>query len=172
VRYELTRLDSAFGAVVLATSDAGLVALEFTASRDPADWRFPRTLDRPEFAWTRDGGDAARRVAAYFEGDVAAIDAVRIAAAGTTFQRRVWTELRRIPAGDVRSYGAIAAAVGRPSAARAVGRANALNPVAIVVPCHRVVGAGGALTGYAFGVATKEALLAHERAHTVRFVPA
>ena len=164
MRYDVTRIDSTFGGVVLATSSGGLHALEFSDSDRPADWRFARTCERPEFAWTRDGGDVAHRVAAYFGGDLGAVDAIRVAAAGTPFQHLVWDELRRIRAGTVTSYGALAAAVGRPGAARAVGRANALNPVAIVVPCHRVVGTGGALTGYAFGLDRKERLIAFERA--------
>ena len=164
MRYDVTRIESAFGEVVMATTDAGLHALEFAESDRPADWRFARTLERPEFARTSDVGDIARRVTAYFDGDFDAVDTIRVAASGTQFQQRVWTELRRVPAGTVVSYGALAAAIGRPSAARAVGRANALNPVAIVVPCHRVVGADGALTGYAFGLDLKQNLLAHERA--------
>jgi methylated-DNA-[protein]-cysteine S-methyltransferase len=167
MRYDVTRIESPFGGVVLVTSPTGLHALEFADSDRPEDWRFARTLDRPEFARTRDGGDVARRVAAYFDGEIRAIDAVRVAASGTQFQQRVWTELRRIRPGTVVSYGAVAAAIGRPGAARAVGRANALNPIAVVVPCHRVVGADGTLTGYAFGLGRKQDLLAHERAHAV-----
>lgn len=82
---------------------------------------------------------------------------------GTPFQRRVWQALRRIPYGSTRSYGALAAELGRPSAARAVGRANATNPICVVVPCHRVIGANGSLTGFAFGEDIKRRLLAHEK---------
>jgi methylated-DNA-[protein]-cysteine S-methyltransferase len=171
VRYDLTRIESPFGAVVLASTDAGLHALEFVATGRPEDWRFPRTLGRPEFAWTP-GSDAARRVAAYFDGDLGAVGGIRVAARGTPFQRRVWTQLRQIPPGTTCTYGELAAAIGRPGAARAVGRANALNPVAVVVPCHRVVGADGALTGYAFGLGRKEDLLAHERAFAGLLAPA
>jgi methylated-DNA-[protein]-cysteine S-methyltransferase len=83
---------------------------------------------------------------------------------GTTFQKRVWAELCRIPLSETRTYGEVAAALGQPGAARAVGRANALNPVCLIVPCHRVIGANGALTGFAFGAALKQRLLEHERA--------
>jgi methylated-DNA-[protein]-cysteine S-methyltransferase len=98
----------------------------------------------------------------YFAGDLAALDAVKIDGGGTTFQRSTWAALRTIPAGRTATYGEIAAQIGSPSAARAVGLANSLNPIAIVVPCHRVVGANGNLTGYAGGLDRKRWLLAHE----------
>ena len=99
---------------------------------------------------------------AYFSGNLKALDAVPVATGGTDFQRSVWAALRAIPAGQTRGYGELAAALGKPGAARAVGLANGNNPVGIVVPCHRVIGASGALTGYAGGVARKRWLLAHE----------
>ncbi len=99
---------------------------------------------------------------AYFAGDVAAIDALDVDAAGTPFQQEVWTQLRRIPVGSTISYGELARRVGRPQAQRAVGAANAANPIALIVPCHRVIRTGGALGGYAFGLDHKRWLLAHE----------
>ncbi len=102
------------------------------------------------------------RLGAYFAGEADALDGVTVEPGGTLFEREVWEALRRIPAGESRSYGALARALGRPGAARAVGRACALNPVALLVPCHRVVGADGVLTGYAWGVERKRWLLAHE----------
>jgi O-6-methylguanine DNA methyltransferase len=104
----------------------------------------------------------AARVRAYFAGEADALDGVAVEPGGTPFEREVWEALRRIPAGEPRSYGALARALGRPGAARAVGRACALNPVALLVPCHRVVGADGELTGYAWGIERKRWLLAHE----------
>jgi O-6-methylguanine DNA methyltransferase len=98
----------------------------------------------------------------YFAGDLTAVDAVPVATGGTEFQKSVWAALRSIPAGETRGYGALAAAIGKPGAARAVGLANGMNPIGIVVPCHRVIGASGALTGYAGGVERKRWLLAHE----------
>ncbi len=83
---------------------------------------------------------------------------------GTPFQQQVWRALQAIPCGEVRSYGQLARAIGRPDAVRAVGAANGQNPIAIVVPCHRVIGSDGALTGYAFGIACKRRLLEHEGA--------
>jgi methylated-DNA-[protein]-cysteine S-methyltransferase len=86
------------------------------------------------------------------------------AANGTKFQHEVWEALMRIPYGETRSYGEIAAAIGRPAASRAVGAANAVNPISLIVPCHRVIGSNGTLTGYGGGLPMKEALLAHEAA--------
>ena len=100
---------------------------------------------------------------AYFDGDVAAIDALTVdPMCGTPFQREVWRELRAIPVGSTISYGELARRVGRPNAQRAVGMANASNPVALIVPCHRVIRTGGALGGYAFGLDYKRWLLTHE----------
>jgi methylated-DNA-[protein]-cysteine S-methyltransferase len=88
---------------------------------------------------------------------------VRLAAAGTAFQHTVWSALCGIPFGETRSYGQIASLLGRPGAARAIGRANATNPICLVVPCHRVIGADGSLTGFAFGEAIKRRLLTLEQ---------
>ena len=105
---------------------------------------------------------AARQIEEYFDGRRREFD-LPLAPAGTPFQREVWSALRGIPYGQTRSYRDIAAAVGRPQACRAVGMANHRNPLPIVVPCHRVIGASGALTGYAGGVEVKDALLRLER---------
>jgi methylated-DNA-[protein]-cysteine S-methyltransferase len=115
------------------------------------------TSDRPP-AQIRDSLDA------YFAGRVTAIDSIPVAAPGTPFQQRVWSELRRIPAGQTISYGTLARRIGSPAAVRAVGLANGANPIAIVVPCHRVIGADGSLTGYGGGLGRKRWLLAHEGA--------
>jgi methylated-DNA-[protein]-cysteine S-methyltransferase len=108
---------------------------------------------------------AARALAAYFNGDIAAVADLPTLTLGTEFQRKVWQALRAIPAGLSISYGALAARIGRPGASRAVGLANGANPIAIVVPCHRVIGADASLTGYGGGLERKRWLLAHERAH-------
>jgi methylated-DNA-[protein]-cysteine S-methyltransferase len=107
----------------------------------------------------------ASTIRSYFDGDVEALSAVRVAATGTPFEEQVWRALRDVPAGATSTYGEIARAVGSPGAARAVGAANAHNPVALVVPCHRIVGTGGALTGYGGGLDRKRWLLAHEARH-------
>ncbi|MEI7182233.1 methylated-DNA--[protein]-cysteine S-methyltransferase [Pectobacterium carotovorum] len=98
----------------------------------------------------------------YFDGELAIIDTLPVASVGTEFQQQVWRELRRIPCGEITTYGELATLLGRTGAARAVGMANGSNPVSIVVPCHRVIGTGGALTGYAGGIHRKQWLLAHE----------
>jgi methylated-DNA-[protein]-cysteine S-methyltransferase len=125
----------------------------------------------------KDGGDfvlksretpaAIRRaLAGYFAGDLTAIDAIPVATVGTSFQREVWAALRGIRPGTTLSYGALARKLGRPNSARAVGLATGANPIAIVVPCHRVIGADASLTGYGGGVDRKRWLLAHEGAAT------
>lgn len=101
---------------------------------------------------------------AYFAGELRAIDGLPVQGAGSVFQRRVWSALREIPCGETRSYSELARQLGQPAAVRAVGLANGANPVGIVVPCHRVIGANGTLTGYAGGLERKRWLLRHEGA--------
>lgn len=110
-----------------------------------------------------DLGDIASSIRAYFKGDLRALDAVPVDGGGTAFQKQAWQALRAIPPGETRTYGQMAALLGRPKAPRAVGAANALNPISLVVPCHRLVGSSGALTGYGGGIARKRWLLDHER---------
>jgi methylated-DNA-[protein]-cysteine S-methyltransferase len=105
----------------------------------------------------------ARQVEEYFAGRRRRFE-IDLAPEGTAFQREVWARLAEIPFGKTTTYGALAAKLGRPKASRAVGRANATNPIALIVPCHRVVGSDGTLTGYAGGLPIKEKLLAHEGA--------
>ncbi|TDT59800.1 methylated-DNA-[protein]-cysteine S-methyltransferase [Enterobacter sp. AG5470] len=107
-------------------------------------------------------GGLSRKLQDYFDGDLSIIDTLPTATAGTPFQRDVWQALRTIPCGQVIHYGQLAETLGRAGAARAVGAANGANPVSIVVPCHRVIGRNGTLTGYAGGVQRKEWLLRHE----------
>ena len=104
----------------------------------------------------------ATALAAYFDGQLDALEALPVETNGTPFQRDVWAALRTLPAGTATSYGALAARIGKPAAVRAVGLANGANPVGIVVPCHRVIGANGTLTGYGGGLPRKAWLLAHE----------
>ncbi len=107
--------------------------------------------------------DAVAQLVEYFAGERTEFT-VALAPRGTDFQRAVWRELEAIPCGQTRSYGEVAAALGRPGAARAVGAATGRNPISIIVPCHRLVGSSGTLTGYAGGVEKKRWLLDHERA--------
>ena len=161
---------SPVGEVVLLTDGDGRVrALDFA----DFDTRMRRLLDRHYGVggWTlgergRTPSPALRALKAYFAGDLAALDRMETATGGTDFQRQVWAALRRIAPGRTASYTELAQAVGRPSAVRAVGAANGANPVALAAPCHRVIGAGGGLTGYAGGLERKAWLLEHERRHS------
>jgi len=112
-----------------------------------------------------DLGGLAAGIKAYFTGDLKAINHLPVQTAGTPFQREVWHALRKIPCGQTLSYGKLAERIGRPAAIRAVGLANGSNPVGIVVPCHRVIGADGSLTGYGGGIERKKWLLTHEKMH-------
>jgi methylated-DNA-[protein]-cysteine S-methyltransferase len=107
---------------------------------------------------------ARRAIEAYFSGDIAAIEGLAVKTGGTEFQRQVWSALRKIPAGATASYGDVAARIARQKAVRAVGMANNANPIAIVVPCHRVIGADGSLSGFGGGLERKLWLLRHEGA--------
>jgi methylated-DNA-[protein]-cysteine S-methyltransferase len=111
--------------------------------------------------------DGRRALEAYFAGDLAAIDALAVETGGTAFQRGVWQALRAIPAGQTVTYRLLAERVGKPAAIRATGLANGSNPVSVVVPCHRVIGSDGSLTGYGGGLERKAWLLAHEGARPI-----
>jgi methylated-DNA-[protein]-cysteine S-methyltransferase len=110
--------------------------------------------------------ETAAQLRAYFGGELTAFD-LPLAPTGTGFQRLVWTALQAIPFAVTRTYGELAHSIGRPSASRAVGTANSKNPISIIVPCHRVIGANGALTGYAGGMDAKRWLLDHENRYSI-----
>jgi len=112
----------------------------------------------------------ASAIAAYFEGDLHAVDSLPTATEGTPFQKRVWQALREIPVGRTWSYRDLAKRIGHPTAVRAVGLANGANPIGVVVPCHRVIGADGSLTGYGGGLERKRWLLDHERRYQTEFL--
>ncbi|MEM6459448.1 MAG: methylated-DNA--[protein]-cysteine S-methyltransferase [Planctomycetota bacterium] len=150
---------SPVGTLRLLADDTHLRRIDFAHSR-----RLPAL---PGDAETDDAGHpvldaASRQLDRYFAGRLTAFD-LPLRPEGTAFQRSVWAELRRIPYGVTTTYGRLAATLGRPDAARAVGLANARNPLSIVVPCHRVVGADGGLTGFAGGIDTKRRLLRLEQ---------
>lgn len=151
------------GPVLLVSDGRSLVALDFDAPEERLT-RLMHARFGPGVA-LQDADDPqgfASAVRAYFAGNPAALDGVPADGGGSPFQRLVWTALREIPAGETRSYGDIAARIGRPGAARAVGLANSRNPVNLAVPCHRVVGSFGNLTGYGGGIERKRWLLAFE----------
>jgi methylated-DNA-[protein]-cysteine S-methyltransferase len=154
-------LDSPLGPVALASDGRALVALDF-ATADALRERLRRRFGGAAFRDASNPQGFTSRLRAYFDGDLAALAGVPVDGGGTPFQARVWAALRDIPAGATESYAAIAARLGAPRACRAVGLANGRNPIAIAVPCHRVVGSDGSLTGYAGGLARKRWLLDHE----------
>lgn len=163
----LERYTSPLSELLMVTDEAGaLRALEFADHEE----RMHRHLHARYSEYELEAGGAPEAIKAaldaYFAGDLTAVDEIQVATGGTEFQHRVWQELRKIPAGTTVSYGQIAASLDCPSASRAVGAANGSNPIAIVVPCHRVIGASGALTGYGGGLARKQWLLEHERRHS------
>lgn len=160
---------SPLGPVSLASDGRALLALEFL---EPGALEARLRARRGAGAAFRAAADPqgfTSRARAYFAGELEALADVPVDGGGSPFQQRVWDALRRIPAGETASYSALAARLGLPHAARAVGHANARNPVAIAVPCHRVVGADGTLTGYAGGLERKRWLLAHESARLPLF---
>lgn len=167
----LSEFDSPLGPLrVVSDAETRLRALDFADFMPRCRRLLIRHYGAEHRDWTLQPGPCpaaiGRALRAYFAGTLNALDALPVATGGTPFQREVWAALRRIPAGETTSYGALAAAIGRPAAVRAVGLANGANPIGIVVPCHRVVGSTGKLTGYAGGVSRKAWLLAHERGVT------
>jgi methylated-DNA-[protein]-cysteine S-methyltransferase len=150
-------LESPIGPISLAVRAGRLCALELGVTREELATRF-------EGATLADHDPVLDRVRDYFAGDLGALAAIEVDASGTVFQKTVWDQLRRIAPGTTVSYTDIANALGRPTATRAVAMANARNPIAIVVPCHRVIHKDGSLSGYASGVERKQWLLDHERA--------
>lgn len=160
--FVLERIETPVGFMHLVTDDHARVCA--------FDWEAPRLRER----LTRRHGSALRlnpgrspasvskALTAYFAGDLRALDRLQTSTRGTPFQEAVWQALRAIPVGETASYGTIASRIGKPKATRAVGLANNQNPIGIIVPCHRVIGASGALTGYAGGIERKRWLLQHE----------
>jgi methylated-DNA-[protein]-cysteine S-methyltransferase len=162
MKLSLEKLPSPIGTILLVCDGETIRALDF----EEFEARFGRLLKRhcgdAEIVAGRAPRQISDAIAAYFAGDIKAIDELPTATDGSEFQRNVWAGLRKIPAGSTWSYGQLAKHVGKPQAMRAVGLANGSNPIAIVVPCHRVIGADGSLTGYGGGMSRKRWLLRHE----------
>mgnify|MGYP003580823852 FL=1 len=158
----IDEIASPLGRIVIAARDGRLCALEFWRARMARHLtaRFPGSRRRR----LRDPFGISTKLRAYLSGDLTAVDRIAVETGGTAFQRRVWHALRAIRAGRTMSYAAMARAIGRRAAVRAVGAANGRNPISIVVPCHRLVGGDGALTGYGGGLWRKRWLLEHEGA--------
>ncbi|SRR5258708_11374537 len=151
-----TQIPSPIGPLLLVGDDSGLCQLVFSENGRSA----PPTPDWKQDAAALD--EPVRQLHAYFAGELETFD-LPLAPDGTQFQQRVWNELSKIPYGQTISYGELARRIGNPSASRAVGLANGSNPIPIVIPCHRVIGSNGKLTGYGGGLPIKEKLLALER---------
>ena len=151
-----TYLSSPIGSLLLAADNNGLREITFPKKGAPAS---------PQPAWIENSSafiDPIRQLRAYFAGELESFD-LPLAPQGTPFQQKVWDELLNIPYGETISYGQLAKHIGNPNASRAVGLANGSNPIPIIIPCHRVIGSNGRLTGYGGGLPIKEKLLALER---------
>jgi len=146
-----TWMESPTGKLLLAADDAGLRHITFEPATPAPDWRESATPLH----------ETIRQLLAWFGGELHDFN-LRLAPEGPIFHQRVWRELRNIPYGETISYGELARRIGSPNASRAVGRANGANPIPIVIPCHRVIGSNGKLTGYGGGLPRKEFLLALE----------
>ncbi len=157
-------IHSEIGSLVIVTDSVALCALDFGDCEERMTQLLSRRFEN--FVLHREGDPlhVGGKLEAYLAGDLHALDEIKVNPGGTEFQQTVWSALREIPAGTTRTYAQLAASIGRPSAARAVGLANGRNPVAIVIPCHRLVGSNGTLTGYAGGLERKRWLLHHEGA--------
>ncbi len=163
-------LDTALGGMVTVCDDHAVYLLEFTSRRAlPREMRALAQAAKGRIGLGRTAitDRLEGELAEYFSGHRAAFT-LRLSPLGTPFQRQVWDALQRIPAGETVSYASLAACIGRPEAARAVAAANGANPVALLIPCHRVIGADGQLTGYGGGIWRKERLIALERTHAGR----
>src|SRR5262245_57068248 len=149
-------IPSPVGDLTLVSNGAALTGLSMSGQKGGPE---------ADSDWLRDEGEfdaVARQLAAYFAGDLREFN-LPLAPRGTEFQKKVWRELCRIPYGETISYGELARRIGQPGASRAVGLANGRNPIGIIVPCHRVIGADGTLTGYGGGLDRKKWLLEHEK---------
>ncbi|HET6621223.1 MAG TPA: methylated-DNA--[protein]-cysteine S-methyltransferase [Dongiaceae bacterium] len=150
---------------IVADEDGRLRAVEWTDHDDRMREAFRLHYGKDGYALkpARNPAGLSGALRAYFDGEVGAIDPLKVATGGTAFQKSVWKALRSIPCGETISYATLAQRVGHPKAVRAVGHANGDNPVSVVVPCHRVIGTNGSLTGYGGGIERKRWLLEHER---------
>lgn len=164
-RLGMDRLATPIGEALIVTDEEGCLRALDWADRESAMARLLRLhygslVAEPGAA----PSDVTRLLRRYFDGDIGCLGAIEWRTAGTPFQRRVWTALTAIPPGETLSYGVLAAKLGCPRSVRAVGLANGANPISVVVPCHRVIGADGSLTGYGGGLERKRWLLTHEGA--------
>jgi methylated-DNA-[protein]-cysteine S-methyltransferase len=157
------RLDTPIGIALLVTNhDGALCALDWIDYEERLRTLLRRYYGAFELKNNTAPSEIRTALSRYFDGDLGQLHGITCHIPGTTFQHNVWAALREIPAGTTLSYGALAAQLGVPAAMRAVGHANGANPLSVVVPCHRLIGANGSLTGYGGGIARKRWLLEHE----------
>ena len=161
---EVARFASPIGEIVIALHDGQVCALGFNEQWPRKRASLERRFGKVDFRDAADPAGVVTHLQQYFDGDTDALTGIVVDTGGTPFQQRVWEALRKIPAGRTVSYADLATTISAPTAVRAVGAANGSNPVALVIPCHRVIGSNGQLTGYGGGLDRKRWLLAHESA--------
>jgi len=161
----MDEIETPIGKLRLVATDDALCAVAFVDRWNGLQDDLQRRFAGERLGRERNPGGASACLEAYFAGELFALDALRVDTGGTPFQRKVWSALRDIGVGRTASYSEVAKAVGSPSAVRAVGAANGANPIPIVIPCHRVIGADGSLCGYGGGLERKRWLLRHEAQH-------
>jgi methylated-DNA-[protein]-cysteine S-methyltransferase len=156
------KINSEIGTILIASDGEKLCALDFADYEQRMTKLLNRRYGSCDFEYVKNPQGFSSKIQAYFNGDRTSLNNIPISTGGTVFQQQVWLALQTIPWGNTISYADLAARIGKPTAYRAVGMANSLNPVALVLPCHRVIGANAALTGYAGGLERKRWLLKHE----------
>jgi methylated-DNA-[protein]-cysteine S-methyltransferase len=161
---KLKTIDSPIGELTVAARGSKVCLVHFGPASPAVRESLARWYPEVQIAEDADPAGAAAVLSRYFDGDLNSLDEIEVELHGTAFQQRVWTTLRCVAAGTTTSYAKLADRVGSPAAVRAVGAANGANPVAIVLPCHRIIGSNGSLTGYGGGLDRKRWLLQHEGA--------
>jgi methylated-DNA-[protein]-cysteine S-methyltransferase len=159
---DLTTIDSPVGKLTVAARGRGVCLVHFGAATPRLRATLASWYPGAAIAPAKDPGGAVDVLRRYFDGDLQSLDEIEVDLHGTPFQRSVWTALRSVRAGTTLSYAQLAGRVGAPAAVRAVGAANGANPVAVILPCHRIIGSNGSLTGYGGGLERKRWLLDHE----------
>jgi methylated-DNA-[protein]-cysteine S-methyltransferase len=162
MKIQIAEFVSPIGEITLAVRGGALCALNFTDRWPRKEAKLKQRFGALEFDRAEDPAGVVSRLKSYFNGSLDALAGIVVETGGSEFQRRVWNRLLEIDPGQTISYGELAVSIGSPTAVRAVGAANGANPVGIVIPCHRVIGASGALTGYGGGIERKRWLLRHE----------
>lgn len=166
LQFLLDRIPTPIGTMILAADCDGKLRVSLFAEDEEIVRRYLRLqcgLNSFSLKVTANPHGFSAAIGHYFAGELDVIDRIPVETGGTSFQQKVWRALRSIPCGSTSSYGQLAQQIGHPAAVRAVGTANGANPIAVVLPCHRVIGANGSLTGYGGGIERKRWLLNHER---------